>query len=314
MEKRNGFGNGNANVFSQGLMTTKTNNQGRSYLDALYKEIFIENVYWEFIDCPEFRRLREIKQLGVSHYIFPSAMHTRYEHCIGTWSVAKNLLDNLQKMSMGDIEFEENDLRNIMVAALCHDIGHGPFSHTFDNHFIQPLFPDLNWSHEQQGVELIEYIIDNNHIDDFTKNDVRMIQDLIIGKSTPDPSYSGFDHQISKSYDEEGWMFDIVNNKRNSIDVDKLDYIDRDTIRLGLHNYTYDNTKLLNGARIIDDQICYSKDSALSIHDLFITRYKLFRDIYTHKCTQGIELMICDILKQSNDYFKFHEIVQDMEE
>lgn len=217
----------------------------------------------------------------------------------------------------GEVEFNEFDNRNIMTAALCHDIGHGPFSHTFDNNFIQVRFPELNWSHEQCGVDLIEYVIDKNNIDNFEKSDIRMVQDLIIGKPMDECEVpnSLLNNSQSRHYEhEEGWMFDIVNNKRNSIDVDKFDYIDRDTYRLGLLNYSYDNSKLMNGARIINGEIWYPYDAGLSIHDLFVTRYKLFRDIYTHKTTQSVELMIWDIFENSNDYFKFDEKVQNMEE
>ena len=307
----------NDNIFhfyySQGKTTKSSWTAGQDYLDPLYSRINIENMFWDIIDTPEFQRLKEIKQLGTNFLVFPSALHTRFEHWLGTHYIARSLLNNL-KLSQGDtLWLEQNDRNNILAAALCHDLGHGPFSHTFDNNFMQVRFPELNWSHEKCSIELFEYLIDKNYIDHFDKQDIKLIQDFIIGEfrqlDFDDPSFVGDDRF---DIHEKGWMFDIVNNKRNSIDVDKFDYIQRDTYRCGFRNYGFDNSLLMNGARVINNQIWYPQSAHYWIHGLFVWRYNLFKDIYCHKATMAAELQICDIFFESNGYFKFDEICQDM--
>ena len=142
-----------------------------------------------------------------------------------------------------------------MAAALCHDLGHGPFSHTFDNNFIQVNFPQLNWTHEECSANLFEYLIDQNYIDHFDKNDTKIIQNFIVGMNYKLTSED--DNLLSSPFpiETKGWMFDIVNNKRNSLDIDKFDYLKRDTKHLDLKGYDFDEKALLNGAKIINNQI-----------------------------------------------------------
>lgn len=104
------------------------------------------------------------------------------------------------------------------------------------------------------------------------------------------------------------WIFDIVNNKRNSIDVDKFDYIQRDTTMMGLCYGHFDNTILLKNGRVIDDQICYPDKNAYEIIKLFNCRYDMYRDIYNHRTVHGVELLLCDALIHS------HKVILDYNE
>lgn len=128
--------------------------------------------------------------------------------------MAKELLHTLN--SNQQLDCDEYHMRNVMTAALCHDIGHGPFSHTFDNNFVQKRFPELNWCHELCSADLVEYTIDSNNIEGFEKEDIKMIQDLIMGKphqlDNPelyandlygDRQRAGFDFQ------KDGWLFEL---------------------------------------------------------------------------------------------------------
>jgi len=168
------------NILTQSSMTDGQPSQ-IVYEDQVHGSILISTEDWDIIQTKEFQRLKNIKQLGGAFLVFPTATHSRYEHCIGTLQVAGDLIENLKNNQEGRLEVEERDKRNVMTAALCHDLGHGPFSHTFDNNFIQVRFPELKWCHERCSVELFEFMIDNNHIDHFEREDIRMIQDFIIG-------------------------------------------------------------------------------------------------------------------------------------
>eukprot|EP00828_Plagiopyla_frontata_P038504 TRINITY_DN50507_c0_g1_i1.p1 TRINITY_DN50507_c0_g1~~TRINITY_DN50507_c0_g1_i1.p1 ORF type:complete len:164 (-),score=24.91 TRINITY_DN50507_c0_g1_i1:203-694(-) len=133
------------------------------YFDPIYEEIsFPITPYWQIIDTMEFQRLRDIKQLGNAHYIFGGGTHTRFQHCIGTAYLAKKQILKLLKQSncifnnttnLEELNFQnlqrigiENSsqmrqiIRCVTLAGLCHDIGHGPCSHNWDQ-FLAKLYP-----------------------------------------------------------------------------------------------------------------------------------------------------------------------------
>lgn len=105
-------------------------------------------------------------------------------------------------------------------------------------------------------------------------------------------------------------MFDIVNNKRNSIDVDKFDYILRDKammdLKYGIQNFEI----LLKNARVIDNQICYPEKNAYEVINLFQNRYNLYRDIYNHRNVHSVELLLCDaIMETHNVLYNYNEVI-----
>ena len=101
--------------------------------DIIYENyIEIDNVYKKIVNTYEFQRLKEIKQLGTSYWIFPSANHTRFEHSLGTYHLTDKFLNQLNN-NQPELHIEPNDFQNVKIAALCHDIGHGPYSHVFED-------------------------------------------------------------------------------------------------------------------------------------------------------------------------------------
>ena len=109
-------------------------------------------------------------------------------------------------------------------------------------------------------------------------------------------------------------MFDIVNNKRNSVDVDKFDYITRDTQMMGLSLGQYDYSILLNDARVIGDEIVYPHKHNFEICKLFQSRYDLYKQIYNHLTVHSIEIILCDVLKAAHKVLcDFEKIIEDPE-
>ena len=90
----------------------------------------------DFIDTPEFQRLRNIKQLGSGYYVFPGASHNRFEHCLGVAHLSNSLLKKIYQSQPEYNREKEHDLECVTLAGLCHDLGHGPFSHVFDNDVV----------------------------------------------------------------------------------------------------------------------------------------------------------------------------------
>ena len=93
----------------------------------------IDQLAWKLLDTPEFQRLRRIKQLGVSEFVFPSATHTRFAHCVGVFHTARELVRIIKReLNAAKQDIDPNWADVALAAALLHDLGHGPFSHTFE--------------------------------------------------------------------------------------------------------------------------------------------------------------------------------------
>lgn len=145
--------------------------------------------------------------------------------------------------------------------------------------------PNFKWAHENASELMLDYLVDDNHID-IDSHDVRFIKDLIAGEPR------------SQRNSERRFLFDIVANKRNSVDVDKFDYIERDAYNMGLLS-SYDAKRLLLYSRVINDEICYHYKEVYNVYEMFHTRYTLFRQIYSHRVSKAIELMIVDALLEA---------------
>ena len=133
--------------------------------DIIHGSIQICPLAKKIIDTFEFQRLRNIKQLGCCNYVFPSSTHTRFEHSIGVYHLARKYVDILNKNGQ---YFTERDKDCISIAGLIHDIGHGPYSHLFDE-----LFPEKQ-NHEYRSGELLK-IINKKYNLNFTDDEIKRI-------------------------------------------------------------------------------------------------------------------------------------------
>ena len=252
-----------------------------------------------FIDNWYFKRLKNIKQLGSLHEVFPSATHSRFEHSLGVAYLGEKFTKCLFNNS--GIRFTANNLRtlrNIKIAGLYHDIGHGPFSHVFDHHVLHKLCPhNVYAEHENRSCMLLEFIIKNISPKDFNGYDIDFIKNCI----EPPDQY------------KNKWEFGIIANKINSIDVDKFDYLIRDPYHIGFR-YSFDHTRLLNKTKIINNEIFYHKAVVNDIYNMYSTRYNFHREIYNHKAVKAVELMIGDILLDLNTIYDFSSCISIPEE
>ncbi|XP_038069887.1 deoxynucleoside triphosphate triphosphohydrolase SAMHD1-like isoform X2 [Patiria miniata] len=298
----------------QNLKKLRDNARPKVFLDSLkvfndpiHGHIEVHPLCVQIIDTPQFQRLRYIKQLGCSYLVFPGAAHNRFEHSLGVSHLAGILCRTLQERQQ-DLNITEKDILCVEIAGLCHDLGHGPFSHMFDQLFIPAVRPDSNWTHEKASMDMFDYLIEANQLKDvFAKygldaQDISFIKEQIAGPQ----------EQHNKSWPYRGrtkdksFLYEIVANKRNGIDVDKWDYFLRDCHNLGISS-SFDCHRFMKFSRVIEvdgkKQICARDKEVGNLYDMFHTRNSLHRRAYQHKVNKIIESMLVEALVKANDHF-----------
>ena len=263
--------------------------------DPVHGFITVTPLMRKIIDTPEFQRLRDLKQLGAVHYVYPSATHTRFEHSLGVSHLAKIMASNLvNQMTYLNtpkevVDIEKNRIIELCsIAGLIHDIGHGPYSHLYDTQVRCHDEPE----HEERGCEIFKVMVEKYKFN-LNKNEVRLIIDMIIPPASK----------------KKCWLYQIIANKECQIDVDKIDYIQRDCYHTGL-KFGGEWTRLLTQALIRSnvtqgnltdniDQIVWPKKLEYEIFQLFATRYRLHKQVYNHHTVKAYEYYIVQILRQA---------------
>ncbi|XP_051281652.1 deoxynucleoside triphosphate triphosphohydrolase SAMHD1 isoform X2 [Dicentrarchus labrax] len=263
----------------------------------------------------KFQRLRNLKQLGGTYLVFPGASHNRFEHSIGVGYLAGRLVQALNERQP-ELLISRRDILCVQIAGLCHDLGHGPFSHMFDGMFIPKARPGIAWKHETASLAMFDYLVKDNGLKpvmeqhglvlpddlDFIKEQIAgpLVTDAAGPKSSPQWPYKG-------RPEDKSFLYEIVANKRNGIDVDKWDYFARDCYHLGIQN-NFDYRRFLKFARVceVDGQkhICTRDKEVGNLYDMFHTRNCLHRRAYQHKVGSIIETMITEAFLKADKHIK----------
>ncbi|XP_021355741.1 deoxynucleoside triphosphate triphosphohydrolase SAMHD1-like [Mizuhopecten yessoensis] len=194
-------------------------------------------------------RLRFIKQLGACYLVYPGASHNRFEHSLGVCHLAGELVRAI-KNRQPQLHVSSKDILCVEIAGLCHDLGHGPFSHLFDRKFIPQANPGVNWEHEEASVDMFDHLVKKNGLDTefdkygLTGTDLIFIKEQIKGPSEENWRFEGRDKS-------KGFLYEVVANKRNGIDADKWDYFARDCHNLGIRN-NFDHLRFIKFARVLE--------------------------------------------------------------
>jgi HD superfamily phosphohydrolase len=278
--------------------------------DNIHGYINIDIIAKSIIDTDIFQRLRNIHQTGVLYLIFPTATHSRFEHSVGTYYLANLLITNLRK-NQPELNITDDIIQLVSIAGLCHDLGHLLYSHLFDDCFLPklPNYKELiektdNVNHENRSIFLLKYLINKYNIN-LDKDQILVISDLIHPKNA---SYSNW----KEKYQVGEWIFQIVSNPINSIDVDKFDYLVRDNLAVGT-KWNFNPARLINDVKVINNNICYSKQCSEDIYQMFQIRYRLHRQIYNHKAVKAIEILIIQLLFEIEKELNISEYILDAE-
>ena len=274
---------------------------GKIFQDSVHGLIELSDIAIKIIDTPEFQRLREIKQLGAAYYVFSSASHNRFEHSLGVAYLAKKCLKELRS-NQPELNISDNDILCVEVAGLCHDLGHGPFSHIYDDVFLAKKLESTHRyrHHEMRSIAILEMIVKKYGIE-IDEEKLKKMQDMIEPK----------DKKLQKNF-----LYQIVSNKVNGIDVDKFDYLIRDTYAMGL-KFGFDYSRLFYQCRVINGEICYNHKEIFNVYEMFHTRYRLHKQIYSHLIIKKVDMMLADIFnyidKSKNPMLYLSDAYDDLE-
>ncbi len=278
--------------------------------DNIHGYIKLSPIAKSIVDTPVFQRLREIHQTGILYFVFPTATHTRFEHSIGTYYLATQMIDKIAR-KQPELQITEEIIELVGIAGLCHDLGHLLFSHLFDDYFLEqlPNINDLrtktkNTIHENRSIYLLNYLVQKYNVA-LNKDQLKVIGDLI---NPEEAEYSKWKlkYQVGK------WIFQIVSNPLNSIDVDKFDYLVRDTRATGL-KFGFEYSRIIEEAKVFDNKICYSLQCSEDIYQMFFIRYRLHRQIYNHKAVKAIEILIIQLLFELEKEMGISQYILDAE-
>lgn len=274
--------------------------------DPVHGTLIIAPILCRVIDTPTFQRLRYLSQLGGTKFVYPGAEHSRFGHSLGVAHLAGELLRHLQE-AQPELRITVNDIICVQLAGLCHDLGHGPFSHLFDGLFMTRARPGHSWTHEQGSVALLRHLLRKNNLEsEFTPEDLLFVEELIdTPKDIKDPAKPWPCRGRSP---QKCFLYQIVANKLNGVDVDKWDYFARDCHHLGIANQ-FQHKRLIHKARVLEDQnhrhiLCFSDKDCLNIFSMFATRNFLHRLAYQHPVSNGIEIMIVEAFVEADRVLK----------
>lgn len=254
--------------------------------DSIYGTIHLPPFVLSFIDHPIYQRSREIKQLGNVHYIFPSAQHTRFSHMIGAYNVATEWCSFLNNYSVQQITPENQTC--IQIASLCHDLGHGPFSHLTEqwleesSNSLGYTLPKFN--HEDLSDILLRRIVDDRHLD-LDSDELKLISNMIKGNNANTKKESALQ--------DPDYMFQMVSNDWG-VDVDRMDYLRRDTFHTFGDIVSFD--RIIHSSKLIGSSIAFHQGEEPNLSKFFVTRETMFHTVYHHKNVVGIDILWKDMM------------------
>lgn len=224
------------------------------------------------IDSAEFQRLRRVRQLGLAHLAFQGAEHSRFTHSIGAFHLMQRIVEQLGRMYAIDSELGFY----ACVAALLHDVGHGPLSHVFERFSGCP--------HETWTARILHDPASqvNQILSDYTRSLPSVIESMLSGMAKP------------------GYLCSLVSSQ---LDVDRLDYLLRDSLMTGVKYGIHDIDRLVHMLRISPegDRIIIGDGGIVPVEKYIQARYHMYRQVYLHKTVVAAEAMLMALLRRARD-------------
>lgn len=243
-------------------------------IDPIHDFIRVYDHELSIIDDPLFQRLRRIRQLSGAHLTYPAAQHTRFEHSLGVMHIASQAGHTLNEKGI----FKSDDIGILRLAGLLHDIGHGPFSHLFEE-----IIQEKKISHEDFGKRII---LKSEIGDSLSKNgfDKKLITKIAFGDS------------------KFQYMNEIVSG---ILSADMMDYLLRDGYFTGAEHAKIDHKRITQSLDVHQKKLALERSAQYSFESMMHSRYQMFKAVYFHKTVRAAEVMLIEALRLSDDEFGF---------
>lgn len=243
------------------------------FKDPVHRYVHVrDRVIWDLIATPEFQRLRRIKQLGTTYLTFHGAEHSRFNHSLGVYEIVRRILFNFKDRP----HWNEDERLLTLCAALLHDLGHGPFSHSFEKIF--------NLDHEAFTQKIIT---GDTHVN-------RVLERVETGFSQKVADV------IAKTYKNKL----VVSLISSQIDADRMDYLQRDAYYTGVSYGHFDMERILRVMRPTEDQVVIKESGMHAVEDYIMSRYQMYWQVYFHPVTRSAEVILTKILHRAKDLYK----------
>ena len=249
---------------------------GQGSKEAMKQKIFNDPVYgftsvpygilFDLIEHPYFQRLRRIKQLGLTHYVYPGALHTRFHHAMGALHLMRQAIDVLRSKG---VVITEAEAEGVCIAILLHDIGHGPFSHALEHTIV-------NIHHEDMSIYFMEIL----------NREFNGQLDLAI--------------QIFKNKYKKKFLHQLVSSQ---LDMDRMDYLNRDSYFTGVSEGVIGYDRIIKMLDVRDDRIVVEEKGIYSIEKFLIARRLMYWQVYLQKTVLSAEQMLIRALKLAKELY-----------
>jgi uncharacterized protein len=240
-------------------------NKRKIFNDPIYGLITLPSaLIFDLIEHPYFQRLRRISQLGLTHYVYPGALHTRFHHAIGAMHLTTKSIEVLRAKG---VEISVSEAEALTVAVLLHDIGHAPFSHALEHTL-------LNVHHETLSIAFMQAL--NTEFD----GRLTMAIDIFCDK-----------HQ-------KKFLHQLVSGQ---LDMDRMDYLNRDSYFTGVHEGVIGYDRIIQMLNVIDNQLVVEEKGIFSIEKFLIARRLMYWQVYLHKTVVAAEQMLIHALLRAKE-------------
>lgn len=245
--------------------------ESKVFRDAIHGYIHVEYLpIWSLINTSAMQRLRRIKQLGGTYMVFQSAEHSRFTHSLGVYEVVCKIL------SLEQVRDHLSDYEKlcVMCAGLLHDVGHGPFSHSFES---------IGGNHEEMSIRII-------------KEDPQIVSIL----SQIDPEMPA---DVAAIIEKKAKPL-LVSMVSSQLDADRMDYLLRDSYSCGVTYGEFDMSRILRTLRIQDDRIVFKASGVQAIEDYILARYHMYWQVYYHPTIRAYEHLLQAIMRRFIDLYQ----------
>jgi uncharacterized protein len=245
-------------------MPSSRPNKKKIFNDPVYGFVSIpDELHFDIIEHPYFQRLRRIKQLGLTHLVYPGALHTRFQHSLGAMHLMQYAIGVLRSKGHA-ITAEEAQAASLAI--LLHDLGHAPYSHTLEKAIAHHI------SHEELSILFM-----------------RRLNKIFHGQL--DMAMAVFDGSYPKKF-----LHQLVSSQ---LDMDRIDYLKRDSFFSGVSEGTISDERLIRMLDVVDDNLVVEAKGIYSVEKFIIARRLMYWQVYLHKTVLAAEFMLMNVLKRA---------------